>query len=83
MEMMTLSVYFVKTIVRRYHAYQSVSVAVSEKLPRQREGANSEDLFAVAVTTGKLIVGSRKISSFLKLLQQNRSIFCRVTGSVT
>ena len=64
MEMMTLSVYFVKTIVRRYHAYQSVSVAVSEKLPRQREGANSEDLFAVAVTTGKLIVGSRKFPVF-------------------
>jgi len=36
MEMMTLSVYFVKMIiVRRYHAYQSVSVAVSKKLPGQ------------------------------------------------
>ena len=55
MEMVTLSVYFyVKTTVRRYHAYKSMSVAVSEELPCQREGANSEDLFTVAVMTGEL-----------------------------
>ena len=60
MEMVTLSVYFnVKTTVRRYHAYQSVSVAVGEELPCQREGANSKDLFAVAVMTGS-IVGREK-----------------------
>ena len=65
MEMETLSVYFnVKTTVRRYHAYQSVSVAVSEKLPCQREGANSEDLFAVVVMTGELIVGREKFLQF-------------------
>ena len=63
MEMVTLSVYFnVKTTVRRQHAYQNVSVAVGEKLPCQREGANSEDLFAVAVMTGKYR-RSRKISA--------------------
>ena len=44
-------VFNVKTIVRRHHAYQSASVVVSEKLPCQREGANSENPFAVAVMT--------------------------------
>ena len=54
-EMATHSVYFnVKTTVRGKDAYQSVSVAVGEELPCQREGANSEDLFAVAVMTGEL-----------------------------
>ena len=54
-QMVTLSMNFnVKTIVRRQHAYQSVSVAVGKELPCQREGANSEDLFAVAVMTGEL-----------------------------
>ena len=44
-EMVTLSVYFnVEMILRRYHAYQSVSVAVDKTLPCQREGSNSEDL---------------------------------------
>ena len=63
MEMVTLSVYFnVKMTVRRWHAYQSVSVAVSEELQCQREGANSEDLFAVAVMTAKYR-RSRKISA--------------------
>ena len=33
-----------------------------QETARPREGANCEDLFAVAVTTGKLIVGSWKIS---------------------
>ena len=47
----------VEMILRRYHAYQSVSVAVDKKLPWQREGSNSQDLFTDAVTTGKLIVG--------------------------
>ena len=32
-------------------------VAVGDKLPCQREQANSEDLFAVAVTKGELILG--------------------------
>ena len=42
MEMVTLSVYFdVETIVRRNHAYQSVSIAVGEKLLCQRKGANT------------------------------------------
>ena len=56
MEMVTLSVYFnIKMTVRCYHAYQSVSVAVGKELPCQREGANSEDLFAVVVMTGELL----------------------------
>ena len=66
MEMVTLSVYFkVKAIVRHYHAYQSVSITVSEKkLPCQRKGANSEGLFAVAVMTGELIIGREKFPQF-------------------
>ena len=65
--MVTLSVYFnIERIVRRYHAYQSVSVTVSEKLPCQREGANSEDLFAVAVMTGELIIGRKKFPQFAR-----------------
>ena len=52
MEMVTLSMYFnIKMTVRCWHAYQSVSVTVGEELPYQREGANSKDLFAVAVMT--------------------------------
>ena len=35
-------------------AYQSLSVAVGEELPCQRERANSEDLFAAGVMTGEL-----------------------------
>ena len=66
MKMATLS--NVETIVRHYYAYQSVSVAVGEKLPCQWEGANSEDLFAVAVTTGKLIIGREKISAVCSML---------------
>ena len=50
--MVTLSMYFnIKMTVRCWHAYQSVSVTVGEELPYQREGANSKDLFAVAVMT--------------------------------
>ena len=64
-EIVTLSVYFnVETIVRGYHVYQSVSFAVGEKLPCQSEGANAEDLFAVAVTTGELIIGREKFPTF-------------------
>ena len=46
-------VFNVKTIVRHHHAYQSALVAVSENLACQREGANSENPFAVAVMTGR------------------------------
>ena len=42
-------IFNVETIAR-FHAYQSVVVAVGEKLPCQREEANSEDLFAVAAS---------------------------------
>ena len=67
MEMVTLSMYFnVEMVVRHYHAYQSVSVAVVEKLSCKMEGANSEDLYAVAVMTGKLIVGCKKIPQFAR-----------------
>ena len=44
--------------------YQSASVAVDKELPCQREGANSKDLFAVAVMTGSYC-RSRKNSSLL------------------
>ena len=64
-EMVTLSVYFnVEMILRRYHAYQSVLVTVDKKLPCQREGSNSEDLFTNAVMTGKLIIGHEKFLQF-------------------
>ena len=56
-------------------------VAVGEKLPCQREHANSEDLFTVAVT-GELIVDQKKISAVCSMfLRQNGLIFCLVTGS--
>ena len=35
-----------------------------KKLPCQREGSNSEDLFTVAVMTGKLIIGRKKFLQF-------------------
>ena len=64
-EMVTLGVYFnVEMILRRYHAYQSVSDAFDKKLPCQREGSNSEDLFTDAVMTGKLIIGHEKFLQF-------------------
>ena len=63
-EMVTLSVYFNVEILRCYHAYQSVSVAVDKKLPCQREGSTSDDLFIDAVTTGKLIVGHENFLQF-------------------
>ena len=51
-------------VLRCYHAYQSVSVAVAKKLPCQRERSNSEDLLTVARMTGKLIVGREKFLQF-------------------
>ena len=67
-----------------------MSVAVGEELPYQREGANSEDLFAVAVMTASYRM-SRKISAvcsmhstrgtILSMLDGSRRIFCRFTGS--
>ena len=76
MKMVTLSVYFnSETIVRHYHTYQSVWVAVSKKLPCEREGVNSEGLFAVVFTTGDLIADQEKISADCSmLLRQNRSM---------
>ena len=50
-----------------------MSVAVGEKLPCQREGANSEDLFAVAVTTGELIIGRENFRRLLDVSTTNRS----------
>ena len=35
-----------------------------KKLPCQRKGANSKDLFAVVVTTGELIIGREKFPQF-------------------
>ena len=65
-QMVTLSMNLnVKTTVRRQHAYQNVSVAVSKELPCQREGANSEDVFAVAVMTGKLSQVAKNFRSLL------------------
>ena len=67
MKTVILSVYFnIKMTIRHYDAYQSVSVAVGAKLPCQREGANSEDLFAVVVMTGELIVGCGKFMQFAR-----------------
>ena len=57
-------------------------VNVGKELPCQREWANSKDPFTVAVTTGELIVGCKKISTVCSMfLQQNGSIFYWVTGS--
>ena len=48
----------VDVMVRSYHAYQSVwEAVVGEELACQRERANSEDPFAVAVMKGETIVG--------------------------
>ena len=46
-----------KTIERAYHACQIVCAPVSKELPCRRERANSKGPFAVAMTTGELIVG--------------------------
>ena len=64
---MTLSVYFnVETMVRRYHAYQSVSVAVGENCLGELTLSRLY-LFAVAVTTGELIVvGREKFPQFAR-----------------
>ena len=67
MEMVTLSVYFnVEMIVRRCHAYQSVLVAVDEKLPCH------VDLFIVALMTGELIIGREKFRSLIDASTTNR-----------
>ena len=67
MEMMTLSVYFnVEMIVRRCHVYQSVLVAVDEKLPCHM------DLFIVAVMTGELIIGREEFRSLIDASTTNR-----------
>ena len=50
MEMVTHSVYFQRRNDGKISTLISVSVAVGKKLPCQREGANSEDLFAVAAS---------------------------------
>lgn len=81
-----LSVQFsVEAMVRGYHAYESVWVAVvGEELACKRERGNSEDPFAVAVTKGERIVGHvpRKISAVCAMfLRRGGSIICRVTGS--
>ena len=55
----TVCIFSVKTIVRL-----SKSVAVSEKLPCQREGANSEDLFAVAASWS--YIGREKFPLFAR-----------------
>ena len=54
----------IEMIVRGYHAYQNMWIAVGEELPRQRERANFEGSFAVAVTAGELIVGHKKFQRF-------------------
>ena len=45
------------------------SLSAKKKLPCQRKGANSEDVFAVAVTTGELIIGREKFPVFLIVRQ--------------
>ena len=67
-----------------------MSVAVGEELPCQREGANSEDLFAVAVMTASYHRW-RKISAVCSMHSMRGTIypcsmalgqiFCRFTGS--
>ena len=42
-----------------------MSVTVGKTLSCQREGANPENLFAVAVMTGELIISHEKISPSL------------------
>ena len=50
-EMVTHGVYFQhQNNGKDFHPHQSLLVAVGEKLPSQREKANSEDLFAVAAS---------------------------------
>ena len=46
-----------------------------KKLPCQREGSNSEDLFTVAVMTGKLIVGRENFCSLLDASTTKQVIF--------
>ena len=55
----TVCIFNVETIVRL-----SKSVAVSEKLPCQREGPNSEDLFAVAASWS--YIGREKFPLFAR-----------------
>ena len=60
--------YNIEEIARGYHIYQSMWVAVGDKLPCQREQANSKDPFAVAVMKGELIVGGFPNKTFRSLL---------------
>ena len=75
----------VETVVRGYHKYKDIWVAVvGEELPCRREPTNQEDRSTVAVVKDSNIVGHvpRKISSICSLfLRQSGSIICRVTGS--
>ena len=63
-------------IARGYHTYQSMWVAVGNKLPCQREQANYEDPFAVAVMKGELIVGGfpNKLSAVCSVLLRQSGV---------
>ena len=58
------------------NTHQSVWVAVGDKLPCQREQANSEDLFAVVVTKGELILGRfpKKFSTVCSVLLRRSGV---------
>ena len=75
----------VEAVVRGYHEYKGIWVAVvCEELSCRREPTNREDRFAVAVVKDSNVVGHvpRKISSVCSLfLRESGSIICRVTGS--
>ena len=57
-----------------------MSVAVGKELPYQREGANSEDLFAVAVMTASYR-RSRKISAVCSMHSTRGTILSMLDGS--
>ena len=61
-----LSMYFnIKTTHSKTLARLSKRVGCCQKkTAKRKEGANSEDLFAVAVMTGELIVGRKNFSQF-------------------
>ena len=78
----------VEDVVRGYHKYRDIWVAVvGEEVSCRRKPTNWEDRFAVAVVKDSNIVSHvpRKISSICSLfLKQSEGIICHVTeiGSI-
>ena len=79
-----MSSFYITSVVRGYHVYQSVWCAVvGDQLSCAREPGNCRDTFAVAIIKEGVTVGHvpRNISPVCSIfLRRGGMIFCRVTS---